>query len=346
MKATGAFNQALKEHFGAECGAYTAITAEEIRKQTFNVKAVIRELLISKIGKSGIPSHGASSSTMTFMLAPDLAKKFGSSKDISCKFSKPNSDEMTIYFAGQSFIRKSSLTPGDYWCIFFKAGDSRPWFGFLNASVMNLIQQSFSGEVTIEPDECLEGMTKEIEALTYNYCVEDLKIIATDAPSYAELLSEPSSNDRIVSRVVLSKDLKRILDNKKIKGMRGEEIVVKVEKEKLLSLGRLDLAARVSWKSKDVDGLGYDIESYETDQDGKNERKIFIEVKSTSGNEFTPFFVSSNEIDVSKEKGNDYFIYRVYNLMPDSDIVNYYRVFGNIDDKFKLIPQSYMAVTK
>lgn len=52
----------------------------------------------------------------------------------------------------------------------------------------------------------------------------------------------------------------RILDNKKIKGTRGEEIIIKAEEDKLLQLNRADLAEKIQWKSKDVDGLGYDIE--------------------------------------------------------------------------------------
>ena len=124
MESTGKFNEALKEHFDADSGAYTHITAEEIRKQTFNVKAVIKNLLVEKIGRGNIPAHGAVHSTMNFNLAEDLAARFGPSRNIVCKFSKPNKDEMTIYFSANDFIPKSELSAGDFWCIYFKSGDS------------------------------------------------------------------------------------------------------------------------------------------------------------------------------------------------------------------------------
>ena len=346
MQPTGEFNQVLKEYFGAECGAYTAITSEEINKQTFNVKAVIRNMLIRKIGRANIPAHGVVPSTMRFMLSEDLSLKFGEYRDIPCKFSKPDKDEMSIYFSNQEFIQKSNLAPNDYWCIYFKAGDKRPWFGFLEYSVMNFIQQNFVGEVSVEEDEIEQDEKKEIVALTYKYEVDSLKITMTEIPSFTKLLSKPSKKVKAVNLTVSAKNMNRILDNKKIKGTRGEEIIMKAEREKLLKLKRPDLAERVQWKSREVDGLGYDIESYETDDDGKNERIIFIEVKSTSEDKLSPFFVSQNEINVSKEKGDNYYIYRVYDLKPNNKCIGFYRICGDIEQNFDLTPQVYMAKVK
>ncbi|MEG0835392.1 MAG: DUF3883 domain-containing protein [Anaerovoracaceae bacterium] len=346
---TGKFNQALKDYFDAECGAYTAITDEEIRKQTFNVKAVIRDLLIEKVGRSNIPAHGSNASTMGFMLSDDLSKRFASPRNISCKFSKPGKDEMTIYFSSESFIQKSSLSLGDYWCIYFKDGSSQPWFGYINLFVMDYIQQSHIGDIDIEPDEVnilAKDSTKTIKSLTYTIRVDDLTIANTEPPSLENFLSKPRAMRAGTTFTTSTVNMRRIMENKKIKGNRGEEIVVRIEKEKLNACGRRDLADKVEWRSRMIDGLGYDIESWETDKDGKNEKQIFIEVKSTSAGELEPFFISTNEVSVSKTKGDDYYIYRVYNLKPNSKTVGYFRISGNVENNFELIPQTYIAFAK
>lgn len=349
IAATGEFNKALKDYFGAECGAYTAITAEEIRKQTFNVKAVIRDLLIEKVGRANIPAQGSPLSTMHFMLSEDLSKKFTSPRDIVCKFSKPDRDEMTIYFSTESFIQKSSLSAGDYWGIYFKAGSAQPWFTYLNSFVMDYVQQAFTGEIEIEPDEIhilMKDSTQLIKPLTYTIKVDDLTVENIASPSFEDFLSKPAAKKIGTTLTVNTINMKRIMENKKIKGNRGEEIVVRVEKEKLNSCGRSDLAGTVEWRSHIIDGLGYDIESWETDESGKNERRIFIEVKSTSAGAIEPFFISANEVSISQIKGDDYYIYRVYNIKPDSDKVGYYRIAGNVENNFELVPQTYMAFMK
>lgn len=349
IASTGKFDNALKNFFGAECGAYTAITAEEIRKQTFSVKAVIRDLMINKVGKASIPAQGAPSSTMRFMLSEDLAKKFVSPRDITCKFSKPDKDEMTIYFSSGSFIQKSSLSPGDYWCIYFKAGSNQPWFGYLNSFVMQYIHQVFAGEIEIEPDEVdvlTKDSTKTVKELKYTVVVDRLTIENTEPPSFDSFLSRPAAKASSTILTVNTANMKRIVENKKVKGNRGEEIVIRIEKDKLIAAGRPDLADGVEWKAKIVDGLGYDIESWETDNDGKNEQKIFIEVKSTSAGELEPFFISANEVRVSKEKGDAYYIYRVYGLKPSGSTVGYYRICGDVERNFELAPQTFIAFVK
>lgn len=349
MAKTNEFNKALKDYFDADCGAYTSITAEEINKQTFNVKATIRNLLISKVGRENIPAQGAKSSTMSFMLSEDLAKRFDSPKEISCKFSKPNKNEMTIYFSSETFIPKSSLSEGDYWCIYFKEGSEQPWFGYLNESVMDYIQQFFTGEIEIEPDEVdvlTKNSSKVIKTITYSYEVENLTIENIEPPYSEKLLSKPKIKKRDIPFTVSATNADILMKNKKIKGNRGEEIVIRIEKEKLESVGRADLAKKVNWRAKLEDGLGYDIESWETDENGENERQIFIEVKSTSRGFLEPFFISSNEVEVSKIKGDDYFIYRVYNLKPTGENVGYYRIVGNVESNFNLVPQTYVAFLK
>ena len=92
-------------------------------------------------------------------------------------------------------------------------------------------------------------------------------------------------------------------------GINGEEWVLEYEKRKLLSVGKKELSNKVEWVSKTRgDGLGYDIESY----DSETEEKIFIEVKTTKGACDNAFYISKNELDRSKDTPN-YYLYRLYN---------------------------------
>lgn len=61
--------------------------------------------------------------------------------------------------------------------------------------------------------------------------------------------------------------------------------------------------------SKELSGTPFSILSYETDG---TER--LIEVKTTRFGQFTPFFVSSNEVAVSDEQDVRYHLYRLFNF--------------------------------
>lgn len=123
--------------------------------------------------------------------------------------------------------------------------------------------------------------------------------------------------------------------NRKL-GQTGEDFVMRLERARLKSAGRPDLAKKVSWESKDKgDGLGYDIVSFF--EDG---RRIFIEVKTTKGPITTPFFISDNEIKFAAEKGAAFRLYRLFNYGKGGRI---YVVPGPLEDALKLEPVSYRA---
>ncbi len=123
-------------------------------------------------------------------------------------------------------------------------------------------------------------------------------------------------------------------------GLLGEELVISYEKQRLIDLNLNDYAEKIKWISKESDLYGYDIESFDMDENG-NIFSIKIEVKTTASRADTEFFVSKNELEVSKEYQKKYFIYRVYDakgLMP-----KFYRVAGCISDNFILDPVTFMA---
>lgn len=93
-------------------------------------------------------------------------------------------------------------------------------------------------------------------------------------------------------------------------GRSGEELVLASERSRLIHIGRPDLAHRVKWFSEEVgDGAGYDILSFSRDGEER-----FLEVKTTVGEKFTPFYLSENERAFSLECPNAFRIVRVYDF--------------------------------
>lgn len=131
----------------------------------------------------------------------------------------------------------------------------------------------------------------------------------------------------------------------KIKGDIGEEAVILLEKNKLISLGRKDLIEDIKWVSKEKgDGLGYDIVSW--DVNNGEMKKIYIEVKTTEGDIKTPFEISDTEVRISKELSEDYYIYRIFGIEKVTRKINYYIIKGDIQNNFDLVPTSYKAYIK
>ena len=125
--------------------------------------------------------------------------------------------------------------------------------------------------------------------------------------------------------------------NKKV-GLGGEKLVFLYEKKVLTDNNRQDLASKVSHVSVDIgDGLGYDILSYE-----KNGEKKYIEVKTTSGNIGTDFFVTKSELKRSKTE-KKYYLYRVYNYDQINNTGELFIKKGALDENFMLEPDSYKA---
>tara|TARA_B100001250_G_scaffold277281_1_gene239741 strand:+ start:201 stop:1187 length:987 start_codon:yes stop_codon:yes gene_type:complete len=123
--------------------------------------------------------------------------------------------------------------------------------------------------------------------------------------------------------------------NKKL-GLKGEELVLKYEKQYLIENNKKHLAEKVSHHSVVLgDGLGYDILSFDL-----NGNKKFIEVKTTQGNYRTTFFISPTELRRSKTEDN-YYLYRVYKYNNKTNSGNLYIEKGALDDSFALIPTEY-----
>lgn len=95
--------------------------------------------------------------------------------------------------------------------------------------------------------------------------------------------------------------------NKTETGIKGEYVAFYLEKYFLEAIGKKDLADKVRHVSvEDGDGMGYDILSF-----FHNGNEKYIEVKSTTGNATTPFYMSQNELNFIKSHHSNAVIYRV-----------------------------------
>ena len=91
-------------------------------------------------------------------------------------------------------------------------------------------------------------------------------------------------------------------------GEAGEAFVFQSERNRLNHAGLTDLVKQIRWVSKEEgDGAGYDIHSFNLDGASR-----LIEVKTTNGAARTPFFISRNEYELSRERPADWCIYRVH----------------------------------
>jgi len=119
-------------------------------------------------------------------------------------------------------------------------------------------------------------------------------------------------------------------------GRAGESFVLNLERARLEVAGKSRLAASIHHVSVERgDGLGYDILSFDVDS-----RERLIEVKTTKHGEYTPFYVSRNELEVSRQSAEQYHLYRVYSFGRTTRV---FTVPGALDQAFEIEPSAYVA---
>lgn len=125
-------------------------------------------------------------------------------------------------------------------------------------------------------------------------------------------------------------------------GLAGEYMVLNYEKNKLKALkesNKLKSNKTVEHISMTKgDSVGFDIKSYE-----ENDVEIHIEVKTTEGGIDCPFYMSSNEVNYSKEQPGCYRLYRIYNFNPQERTGDLYIIKGNVTQEVELIAKTYVS---
>jgi hypothetical protein len=119
-------------------------------------------------------------------------------------------------------------------------------------------------------------------------------------------------------------------------GEAGELFVLRFEQARLTHAGQGTLASKIEHTSKvRGDAAGFDILSFEADS-----RERLIEVKTTGFAATTPFFVSRNQVEVSRRERDLYHLYRVHRFRADPQI---FGLQGALPDVCRLEPTEYRA---
>jgi hypothetical protein len=121
-------------------------------------------------------------------------------------------------------------------------------------------------------------------------------------------------------------------------GHLGEEFAISVEKRRLESLGRDDLASRVEWIALTCgDGLGFDVLSFDESDDSER----YIEVKTTGLGQHFPFYVTATEVRCSEDCLERFRLYRVFDFARNPRV---YVVTGALSRECLLEPVTYRAL--
>ena len=156
------------------------------------------------------------------------------------------------------------------------------------------------GETTTLPDRTVESTSGET-------------IVFDEAPPQRETHEQdiPEEIENIVSR--FEHPAERDARNR-ILGKAGESVVYEYERRRLQIVGRKDLSDCVRWVARDDgDGYGYDIRSFIGEGD-EADQELWLEVKTTNGSATTPFYITRNELQVSKQRPDAFRLFRLYDF--------------------------------
>jgi hypothetical protein len=119
-------------------------------------------------------------------------------------------------------------------------------------------------------------------------------------------------------------------------GAAGEEFVLQYETALLRHHGQARLADRIEHVSTTRgDGLGFDVLSFEPDG-----REKLIEVKTTAFGKQTPFYVTRNELECSRERAPEYRLYRVFGFRREPRL---FALEGRLDEACALEAVQYVG---
>jgi hypothetical protein len=178
------------------------------------------------------------------------------------------------------------------------------------------------------------GVIKNLDDVPTEDVFEDLASVFIEAPP--ERASKPSQLPDYMERLIRKFDpVERDMHNRKL-GENGERLIFEYEKRALVAFDRSDLAKKVRWISKEEgDGAGYDILSF----DDRGEKK-FVEVKTTTGGNRTPFFISRNEHAFANEERERYHLVRLFDFRRTPRA---FEIHGELEKFVRLSTETYRA---
>jgi hypothetical protein len=168
--------------------------------------------------------------------------------------------------------------------------------------------------------------------------IKEFTLIEVDPDDYRKP-SFVQKSSTVIRKTDFLKKSKRDIQN----GYLGEKTIVQYERDRLIKSNRPDLAKKVNQVSETSDSSGYDILSFDIDENG-NDVPRYIEVKSTNSKDDAMLYFSENEINTSEKFKNQYWVYRVIEV--NADKRKFYKINGSIKDNFELKSISYKAIRK
>ena len=159
----------------------------------------------------------------------------------------------------------------------------------------------------------------------------DFSKVQSDAPKREHVVRESAASYAPIKRDYLEREA----HNRSL-GLAGEDFALRFERWRLAQIGAGQLADKVEQVSETRgDGLGYDILSFETDG-----RERYIEVKTTSFGQRTPFFVSANELRFARQNAPQFRLYRLFDFRSAPRL---FELDGVIENNCTLDPSTFRA---
>ena len=150
-------------------------------------------------------------------------------------------------------------------------------------------------------------------------------------PMASEIRAEYKATEKRGNRDYLAEEAAN-----RMLGLSGEKFILRYEKARLTAANCEKLAEKIEHTSIDQgDGAGFDILSYET-----NGAERLIEVKTTKYGEYTPFFVSKNEVAVSRKEPDRYHVYRLFEFRTNP---SFFVIPGAIETSCDLVAITFLA---
>lgn len=119
-------------------------------------------------------------------------------------------------------------------------------------------------------------------------------------------------------------------------GIAGEQFAVRFEQARLIHAGKENLASKVEHIAvTQGDRAGFDILSFEI-----TGQECLIEVKTSAYGPLTPFYVTRNEVEVSRGNAVGYYLYRTFGFRRQAKL---FTRQGPLDRSFRLDPIEYLA---
>lgn len=133
-------------------------------------------------------------------------------------------------------------------------------------------------------------------------------------------------------------DYEALAREQKELGDAGEELVLQWEIEFLKQHGLHDKLDQVKVVK---DGEGYDVRSFD-----KNGNDKFIEVKTTTGEKKSRFFLTENELAFMRLNKGKYCIYRVFLYDEEFNSGKCFSITGDVESQLLMKPTQYRVAVK